>query len=155
FTHPTVSASGPYYITVSKGSCSVKDTLNVTVNQAPENIMASSNTPVCTGDTLKLTSSSSTSGVSYSWRGPAGISFNTQNVSTTNTTIMNGGVYTVKATLGNCSDSASTTVVIQQSAVINIVSLTPTTLCAGDTAQFLGFPNHSGTNPALQWQVNG
>ncbi|HEY9178060.1 MAG TPA: SBBP repeat-containing protein, partial [Flavipsychrobacter sp.] len=149
----TVANTGDYYVTVNNNGCMVKDTVSVVVNQTPQNVTAGSNSPLCSGDTLQLTSMSSTSGVSYAWTGPN--SYSTQNVSRPNAQTSDAGTYKVTVTLGSCSDTAVTTVVVNLSPSINIVPTTPTTLCAGDTAQFAAFPNNAGTNPQVQWTKNG
>lgn len=149
----TLAMPGNYYININNSGCVVKDTVVVVVNQGPENVTASNNSPICTIDTMKLIGSTTTSGVTYAWTGPN--NYNTQNVTLPNAQLSDGGTYLFTVTLGNCSDTASTVVTVDQSAVINIVSLTPVSICKGDTAQFYGFPNFAGTNPQMQWQING
>ncbi len=149
----TVAHSGDYYITVDNNGCMVKDTVSVVVSQTPQNVMAGNNGGLCTGDTLLLTSSTTTSGVSYAWTGPN--NYNTQNVTRPNVQMSDAGTYTVTVTLGSCSDTAMTTVVVNQGASVNIAPLTPVSICTGDTAQFAAFPNNAGTNPQLQWLKNG
>jgi hypothetical protein len=149
----TFAFAGDYYITASNNGCMVKDTVSVVVNQTPQNVTAGNNGGLCTGDTLLLTSSSTTSGVNYAWTGPN--NYNTQNVTRPNVQIGDAGTYTVTVTLGSCSDTAMTTVVVNQGASVNIAPLTPTSICTGDTAQFAAFPNNAGTNPQLQWLKNG
>jgi hypothetical protein len=148
-----VGHTGDYYITVNNNGCMVKDTVSVTVDQTPENVTAGNNGPLCSGDTLKLTSSTTTSGVSYTWTGPN--NYNTQNVTRPNAQLSDAGTYKVTVTLGSCSDTEVTSVVVNQSPTINIAPLTPVSICTGDTAQFAAFSNNAGTNPQYQWLKNG
>jgi hypothetical protein len=84
--------------------------LNVTIQNALAQITASSNSPVCAGNTLNL---SSGGGVSYSWTGPHSFSSTLQNPSVTQVTSLNSGVYTVTVTgSNNCSSTATTSVSI-------------------------------------------
>src|SRR5690606_37123859 len=50
--NPTLAATGNYYIAIDNKGCVARDTFAVTVPQSPENVTASNNGPVCTGDTL-------------------------------------------------------------------------------------------------------
>ncbi len=150
--NPPLAGTGDYINTISNNGCTVKDTFTVTVAQSPENVTATNNGAVCTGDTLRLQSSSTTGGVTYNWS-PG--NYSTQNVAIPNVAKTQGGVYTVTATLGNCTTTATTTAQVEQAPVINIVPTAGTALCIGELAQFSAFLNDAGTNPQLQWQVNG
>ncbi len=150
--NPSLAASGKYYITVENKGCIVRDTFSVLVRQTPQNVTAGNNAPVCSGDTLKLTSSSTTPGVTYSW---APGNYSTQNVFIPNVAISQGGTYTVSVTLAGCTAMAVSTIAIDQGATVNIVPLTGVVICVGENASFTGFTAFAGTNPQLQWQVNG
>jgi len=60
--------------------------------------VASSNSPVCVGNTLNLTTAAVTNGV-YNWTGPNGFTSNDQNPSITNVTAANVGTYTLTVTV--------------------------------------------------------
>lgn len=150
---PSLAAAGNYYVAVKNGFCEVKDTFTASVHQAPEQLVASSNSPLCTGDTFKLTSSSSTSGVTYIWSGPANYSM--QNVVKPNVSLSDAGTYKLTAILGGCVDTAIVNVAVQQSATVNIVPLTPVDVCKGDSVMFASFINNAGGSPIGVWQVNG
>ncbi len=110
----TTNASGTYYVTVSNGTCSSTTSINVTVNQTP-NVTVSSNSPLCTGNTLQL-SASATGTNTYQWSGPNGFSSNQQNPSIPNAQTSNQGMYYVTVTSSNgCSAVASTQVFINTS----------------------------------------
>src|SRR5690606_9074183 len=141
-----------YFITINNTNCVRRDSIAITVAQSPENVTATNNGPVCTGDTLRMNSGSTTGGVTYNWS-PG--NYSTQNVTIPNVVKTQGGVYTVTATLGNCTTTATTTVQVEQAPVINIVPTAGIALCIGELAQFAAFLNDAGANPQLQWQVNG
>ncbi|HNP54176.1 MAG TPA: hypothetical protein PKK69_06150, partial [Ferruginibacter sp.] len=97
----------------------------LTVNAIPGNSNASSNSPVCTGNTINL-SATAVSGVTYSWTGPGGFTSTTQNPSFTATSTSQGGVYSVRTLLNGCysSGTGSVTVTVNQapSATISYAS---------------------------------
>ena len=70
------------------------DTLYVNLNPikpSPANPTASSSSPVCEGSTLNLSASSATSGVTYSWSGPASFVSGLQNPTITGTSLSAAG----------------------------------------------------------------
>ncbi|MFN8358088.1 MAG: hypothetical protein U0Y10_26735 [Spirosomataceae bacterium] len=108
-TEATTSQSGIYSVTVaSQEKCTTSVTVSVKVNPLPK-VTASSNSPVCFGNTLNLSASG---GVTYSWSGPA-FSSSIQNPSRNNATVNMSGTYSVTVTDANgCIATASTTVTI-------------------------------------------
>ena len=81
----------------------------VTVNPA-SSATASSNSPVCSGSTLNLTSGSETS---YSWTGPNGFTSSLQNPDISNVTTDATGTYTVTVTNSyGCFSTATTSVTV-------------------------------------------
>jgi gliding motility-associated-like protein len=98
---------------------------------APAIPVASNNGPVCSGQTLQL-SASSDAGVSYTWTGPSTFGSGLQNPSIPNTQAVNAGVYSVTATLNNCTSAAgTTTVVVNQTPVISNTTFNNPTTCLG------------------------
>jgi gliding motility-associated-like protein len=143
----TVAASGTYSVTVTINGCtSPAGTTTVVINQTPATPTPSSNTPVCTGNALTLSASTtSIMTVTWSWSGPNSFSSTNQNpqVSAAATTAMAGN-YTVTATASytnptiNCpSASASTTVVVNPTPAISSSSSTNPTNCATATGTIL------------------
>jgi trimeric autotransporter adhesin len=102
---------------IGTGSCSgLPDTLYLNLSPSkplPNTPTAGSNTPVCEGSPLNLTSSTVTAGSSFSWVGPAGFTSGLQNPTIASATLGAAGVYTVYAVHAGCySDSAATTTVV-------------------------------------------
>lgn len=140
-TNPTLTAttSGSYTLAVSiGGSCSNTSTATiVTVNVGPATPSASSNSPVCPGQNLTLTASSSTSGVTYLWSGPNSFLSTSQNPTITGVTSAAAGTYTVTASANGCSSTATTIVVISSGAPAAPTNLTGnTSLCANGTQTY-------------------
>src|SRR5450759_3652462 len=109
--------SGAYKITViAAPGCTDTDTINVTVNALPI-ATAGSNSPVCVGNTINLTSSG---GISYSWGGPKGFTSSAQNPSIPNANTSMAGTYTVTVTAATGCKVTKTTNVIVNSLPIAI-----------------------------------
>ena len=114
-------------ITYPCGGTAVDDVL-ITVLPPPV-ASATSNSPVCNGETLNLMANG---GMSYSWEGPQGFSSNQQNPSVSNMQFDNAGLYTVTVTGANdCTATASTLVTVLPPAVVAIVP-PPQPFCSSD-----------------------
>ena len=106
----TTSSAGTYNVTVN--GCLVSSDVIVTVNPSPT-ATSNSNSPVCSGNTLNLTSSG---GAGYSWTGANGFTSTLQNPVVTNAVLINAGNYTVTVTNANgCTATATTIVAISNS----------------------------------------
>ena len=128
---------------------------NITITNLT-NPSASSNTPVCEGNTLNLTGTSSTPGVTYHWNGP-GLSSNSQNPVIPNVTLAHAGKYTLYTTLNGCTSQTDTETVVISSNIPPVVTsyVSPDdTICVGGTAAFYALVT-SGANPQYQWMKNG
>ena len=88
----TAAQTGTYNVVVSFGSCTAEATTVVEIgNELSVNI--ESNSPVCDGDTLKL---SVDAGTSFSWEGPNGFTSTEQYVEIPNVSLfLNIGTYSV------------------------------------------------------------
>jgi hypothetical protein len=139
----TAAMAGTYTLTISDGTCTNTATTVVIVNALPL-IVATSNGPVCEGDTLTLTGG--TNGmVSYNWTGPNGYSSNWESptVSDSATQAM-AGVYIHTISDGTCTNTASTTVVINPLPIAD--AGTDDTICAGSAATLAGVVGGGATN---------
>ncbi|MBK9337934.1 MAG: HYR domain-containing protein [Lewinellaceae bacterium] len=114
---PAISAAaGTYTVTVTdNANCSATASTTIAVNTVPT-IMAASNTPVCEGANMLLTSTpAGGAGAPYlfNWSGPDDYVASIQNPAGSSTTLDYAGVYQVKVTDSNgCTGTATTTVVI-------------------------------------------
>ncbi|MCR9066552.1 MAG: hypothetical protein NXI00_21440, partial [Cytophagales bacterium] len=127
----SVLMSGTYTVTVTNANgCTSTATTSVTVNALPSpNPTASSNTPVCVGETINLSTSLN---AGYSWSGPAGFSSSAQNPSRTNATVAMAGTYTVTVSnISGCTATATTAVVVNDLPVATAASNSP--VCVGQT----------------------
>jgi len=103
--------------------------LAITINKIPS-LSVSNNSPVCTGNTLSLSASSTLGATTYSWTGPNSFSSTSQNpiVSSATTTAMAGNYYVIATANGCVSPADSTTVIINQATASNNGPI-----CAGNT----------------------
>jgi hypothetical protein len=103
---PTVNAAGTYKVTVTdtNSGCSDSATALVVENKGQVNVSATGGELGEDGK-LQLKAASTTSGVTFRWTGPGGFTSTQQNPIVTVT-----GNYTVTATSGDCSASATVAV---------------------------------------------
>jgi len=138
-TNASTLAGGIYTVTVTDGNgCSATAQTTVLINTNPT-ATASSNSAICEGASLNLTSGG---GTNYNWSGPNGFSNSSQNPTITNATTLAGGLYIVTVTNGNgCSSTAQTTVLINTNPTATASS--NSAICEGAT---LNLTSGGGTN---------
>lgn len=118
----TPSGSTTYTVTGTTSGCSGTASKIITVNPLPI-VTIGSNTPVCSGANINLTSSG---GVSYQWSGPNGYTSSDQNPTILNSTATHNGVYIVTVTSSSgCTATAQTTMVVNSTPNILVSSNTP------------------------------
>ncbi|MBW7912446.1 MAG: gliding motility-associated C-terminal domain-containing protein, partial [Taibaiella sp.] len=104
--------SGIYTLYATKNNCtSATDTATVLVHPTPATPVASDNTPICSGSTLQLTSST-VAGATYEWSGPKSFSASLQSPAITNADSSHSGNYIVRAIVNNCYSLPDTTVAV-------------------------------------------
>jgi hypothetical protein len=121
-------------------STSISNTSAITVNPSPI-FVTSSNSPICSGNTVNL-SSTSLAGSTYSWTGPNGFSSSSQNPSLTSSTVAMSGSYSLMVTSNGCSTTNALTVVVNATPPTPIISSNGMTLTSSS-------PNGN------QWVYNG
>lgn len=136
-TRPSVlnSFAGTYSVIVSANNCnSLAGSTTVLINNVPTSPTASSNGPLCIGQTLSL-SATSIAGATYSWSGPNGFTSNAQNPIRTSLTTLDGGNYSVIATVNGCASLASVVNVQITTLTPSPVATTNGPLCPGQNLQ--------------------
>jgi hypothetical protein len=121
--------TGIYTVLITDANgCTATATAGVTVNILLT-ATASSNSPVCSGNELRLSATSST-GVSYSWSAGNGFTGSTlREPSISQATLANSGTYTVKVTdINGCTAIATTSAVINPLPTATATSNSPVCL---------------------------
>jgi hypothetical protein len=143
------SMNGIYTTTViSLTGCSQLSTFNVSVMAAPMPTLGS-NSPICAGNSLSLTSTANAS--SYSWSGPGGFSSNLQNPVISNAAIPSSGTYIQVVTYTNtCTRINSLSVTVNAIPQPSVITNSP--VCENKT---LTFNTTGGGGGAHQWTGPG
>jgi gliding motility-associated-like protein len=149
----TAAYTGVYTVVVTDTatSCSSLPAFDtVTVNEVPVTPVATSNSPACTGASLTLNATTTTTGtITYQWIGPGGYSSGVQSPVRNNVTVAFGGTYSVFASKGGCQSASGTTVVsVIPSPIISTGTTAPSTTCPGN-----GFININGVSLADTFDV--
>jgi gliding motility-associated-like protein len=120
----TTANSGTYSVTVTVGTCTAMATTSVTVSANP--VATATNTgPYCVGSTIQLNGGG---GGTYSWTGP-GFSSALQNPTIASSTTAMDGVYSLLVTVGSCTSTATTSVIVNNALTVVAGSNSP--LCDG------------------------
>ncbi len=159
-TNIPLAGAGIYSVTVTDvNGCSGTGTVNVTVNSNPTISALATPNPICSGNTLSLTSTPSGGSGTYttfSWTGPFFYTAGTQNATRTNVNFLHGGVYNVTVTDNNgCVGSGATSsVVVNLNPIVTTATATPNPICEGSTLTLTGGAV-SGTTPYASYAWSG
>ncbi len=128
----STAATGMYTVIASFGGCSAPPAfVYVLVDSTPAIPSVSATTPICSGQTLSMTSSCATPGVNFSWSGPDTFSASIFDPTISPAQTLNSGNYTVTVTKGICSNSNSVNVVVNQTPSTPVLTST-SPVCSGD-----------------------
>ncbi len=106
---------------------------------------AYSNSPICSGDTLRLSDTGVAGSATYFWHGPAGFTSSLQYPVIPAANILNAGVYTC---IVNGTDSSTTTVVVNVTPPVPTIAVTPP-ICSGNTLNLVCVDTPGAT---YQWR---
>lgn len=151
-TPVTLAAAGTYTVIANNGCSSTPATVSVIVNQTPATPTVSSNSPLCEGGTLNLSSGVS-AGSTYSWSGPNSFTASTQNASVSNVTVADAGTYSLSVTKNGCTSAVNTTTVVIQSPAIAAASASQT-VCANNPVAIISGTVTGGSTTGI-WSSNG
>jgi hypothetical protein len=152
-------AAGTYSVIVTDANGCSTASLQVTIKQPTAVAITSinSNTPICFGNTLNLTSTNSggTGAKSYSWTGPNSFISNLQNPSITGATIAASGTYNLTVTDANgCSTNSTTNAIVNPLPTATIAGTTA--VCQNSSAPNITFTGGVGTTPyTFTYTING
>jgi gliding motility-associated-like protein len=141
YVTPPLTATTQYYVTASNGACtSAPAIVTVTVTPLPETPVLTSNSPVCSGNSIVLSATGVTANVDniYTWYLPNGTTDTTRDSVYTiaNAQVVNSGIYGVSVANGNCSSAKAITnvIVVQTPPAPTIDPVVP--VCEGSTLSF-------------------
>ena len=143
------AAAGVYTLTVTNNGCSSSDTAQVNIITPPAKPTASTNAPICEGQSLTL-NAASVANATYGWTGPGGYTSSAQNnVRSSATTGMSGNyVVTATSTLTGCKSTDTLSVTVK--ALPAFVSATNNgPICSGTLLTLNG--NTSSNNTTWVW----
>jgi len=132
----TTAASGTYNLTVVVSGCSsATATQAVTVNATPATPNFTSNTPVCTGNTLNL-NGPTVAGATYVWSGPNSFGSSLEDPGIAGISAAAAGTYSLVVVVNGCSSATAT-----QNVVVNTTPATPSfttnsPVCSGSPLNF-------------------
>jgi HYR domain/Secretion system C-terminal sorting domain/SprB repeat/AhpC/TSA family len=151
-----VGAPGTYTFTVTNATngCTASAVTIVQGSGALPTVTAmASGSLTCAVQTVNLSASSTTAGVTYKWTGPG---INTTNQNQQNPAVTAAGSYTVVVTAANgCSNSQSVTVVSNTSVpTVTVASSVPALGCQATSAQLSANVTPTA-NYTFAWSLNG
>jgi hypothetical protein len=137
----TVTPSNNYRIRIRSTNLldsSAPNQRNISIGVVRPNVSNSNNGPICTGQQLNLTATSTTTGVGYKWTGPAGFNSTLQNPVISSATNANNGNYIVTARLFGCLAKDTTTVVVANASASTVSATGSSPICERDTLYLNG-----------------
>lgn len=143
YTTVALTKDTVYYAANLVGSCnSIRVPIQVKIIPASITPSIAANSPVCKGDTIKLTSNPA-SGATYNWSGPNGFSSSLQNPFVIASGTVSTGMYQLFLTGGGCT-SGITKVLVVVNVPVKPIATFNQTLCVGDTIKLNGYSPGSG-----------
>jgi gliding motility-associated-like protein len=132
-TAPPVADGGLYKVVTTLNGCTDSGYTTVVIDSTPAVPTVGSNSPICSKrNTLLLTASDVTPGVTYTWGGPGGFTSVVQNPSIPpDVPVGASGVYTVTVTLSICSNSNMTIVTVDKTPDLPVLTNNGP-LCSGN-----------------------
>lgn len=150
----TKPISVDYLINTVSNGCQTKPfKYTALVYPQPPTPVANSNSPVCTGSTIKLLTPTLVTGGSYLWTGPNGYTSNLQNPTIPNATTADQGTYTLYILANSCSSIADTTNVLVDALPVANAGADQTVCPTATNVQLAG--NVSGGTTTGLWSTSG
>ena len=146
----TLGMAGLYHLTATLNGCIFADTIQASIKSLPD-IDAVSNSPVCEGETLEL-STSIVNNATYVWKNPNGIVISNSSIPiaiVNNLQLSAGGNYSVLVTLNGCENADTVNVQVKSKPSFSIDSA----ICAPSLKFYTVYGKSNGSVSALQGTV--
>lgn len=141
----TLGMAGLYQVTATLNGCTHSDTIRTTIKALPQ-VKATSNSPICEGDTLKL-STTSTTNTTYLWKTPNGIVIgNNAQMTVPHLQLNQEGKYAVVVTQNGCVNSDTILVQIKIKPAFTIDSV----VCAPSLKTYTVYGKSNGSVSSIQ-----
>ena len=146
------SQSGSYVVIASNSCGTASASVLLNVNTGPVNISANANTTnICTGSAVTFDANATGSVSTWSWTGPNGFTSALEDPVLAISQLSQAGTYTVTATTG-CGSTSASVILSVSSAPLNLVSSSSSpSACIGTTFNL----NSSATGPVTNWSWTG
>ncbi|MES2703069.1 MAG: gliding motility-associated C-terminal domain-containing protein [Bacteroidota bacterium] len=137
FIYPAATwRSGIYVVTVTNpatGCTSPAGSVMVTINPVPAVPSITGNSPVCAGNSLTMSATTSFSGCTFTWSGPSSYAATGASQTISPAAVTNSGTYTVVASYAGCA-SAPATYTATVNPIPTVPVALPATYCQYDAA---------------------
>ncbi|MCS6904339.1 MAG: fibronectin type III domain-containing protein [Bacteroidia bacterium] len=144
-TNVQTTDAGTYTLIVTVPGCDpIIRTTTVVINTPPPTPVINSNSPVCSGTTLRF-SVSSISGATYSWSGPNGFTSAERNPTINNVTLDAEGEYSLIVSRAGCPSASANINVQVIPAPTNASASSNSPVCVGGVASFSAAPIENAT----------
>lgn len=148
---PTTAAAGSGYrirlVSSNPQDTSLDNQVNIRIKQGPAAFDNTTAAFACTGDTLHLTGTSSTSGLTWGWAGPNVFTAGKEDTFIANVTSSHAGKYILTASVGSTGCSLKDTVdVTVRTSPIKPVAMVNSPVCETKTLQLMSNSGTSGVS---------
>ena len=137
----TPTSTSTYTVQSNNNGCNETQSITIQVDSPPA-VVINNNSPICVGENLQL-NTNNINGADFQWTGPNGYTSLAPNPVITNSTLNIQGNYHLDITLGACSVSATTNVIVTAPISTNITNVGP--FCINDSAIDLMADTEPGT----------
>jgi len=146
------------YTVITTDNCgnTLNSSIRVNVNATPVIQHITSNSPLCSGSQLNL-STPIVSGATYSWTGPGNFTSSSPTPAINNVTTAQSGIYTLRITVNGCTSLPLNTQIdiAEKETPYITIAASSIDFCSGTQVSFTAKTLGAGVNPSYQWQRNG
>ncbi len=121
-----------------------KNGYRIRIKPLPQSVVASSNSPICTNDTLRLYGSSTSTNVSYSWAGVGGYATTVKDTFRANAIVAYSGSYVLTVNRQGCNVKDTIQVLVRPRPTDTATATSNSPVCLNNTLNLFGSSTTSG-----------